>query len=193
MEPFTVLALVLGGYSLLKKKTSAPPMPRTEVTGLIIDAARAANVPVIVALAFADLESALNPRAQGDLGWPTRKGGALYQEKVLDEPRLSQNPARGDRLAWHSYGLFQLLAAAHVLPLEHPNALLDPRINAARGCAFIGTLLKRSNGDVVKARLAYLGCGMDGARCSPEIVTQATTRLHAAIAKWTSATKAGLA
>jgi soluble lytic murein transglycosylase-like protein len=155
-----------------------------KVVEIIVSAARASGVPVHVALAFADLESALHPGAEGDRDWSSRQGGALYRKHVLESVRLRDNPARLIPEAWHSYGLYQLAAAYHALPRENPAELLDATINATRGCAFIATLLKRTRADVERARLAYVGCGFDGERCSIVVRDKVKSRLRAALEKW---------
>lgn len=181
MGALLVAALVIGGVALMQRKT---PANIDSAMRLVIEAARAAKVPVHVALAFADLESSFNSRAEGDLDWATRNNGALYRKHVLGNHRLVNNPARNDPAAWHSYGLFQLAAAFHVKPNEHPHELLDAHLNAQRGVAFIAKLLEQNQGDVVRARLAYVGCLPDGSRCSPAQVELYTTRLQRALAKW---------
>jgi soluble lytic murein transglycosylase-like protein len=183
MAALLLATLVIGGIALMQRK----PTNIDSAMRLVIDAARAANVPVHVALAFADLESAFNSRAEGDLDWHSRSNGALYKKHVLGNPTLANNPALNDPAAWHSYGLFQLLAPYHVKPTEHPQELLDAKVNAQRGVAFIAKLLKQNQGDVVRARLAYVGCLPDGSRCNPAQVELYTTRLQRALAKWMGA------
>jgi hypothetical protein len=157
---------------------------RKRIVQLIREEAERQGVPAHVALAFADIESGLQPDAVGDLDWSTRRNGELYRKHVLRSERLQDNPARHDPSAWHSYGLFQLLAPYHVGPLEHPSVLLDPRTNAERGVRFLGQLLSRARGDVYAARLAYVGCGLDGSRCAAADVERIRARLHAALERW---------
>lgn len=135
------------------------PSSAGPIVALIAAEASAQGVDPRVALAFADAESGLRPEAQGDLDWPYRNGGELYQKHVLGNPALLRNPYRGDPSVWHSYGLFQLLAPYHVLELEHPAVLLDPRINAQRGVRAIRSALERSGGELYQARRRYAGCG----------------------------------
>lgn len=182
----TTLAL-LGLLVLASRDRSKPPVPPSSRIPAI-QTVRAAcvryGVPAYVGLAFADLESKLSPSAEGDLDWPKRKQGALYQQHVLGNPKLAHNPARDDPSAWHSYGLFQLLAPYWVEPFEHPRQLLDPSVNADRGVRFIGQLLAKHHGNVEAARLEYVGCGPDGSRCSAELVAQVRTSLARSLQKW---------
>jgi hypothetical protein len=179
------LALLAGGVAVLRKGPTIPPKPpMPEVLSFIRSAAIKHKVSPVVALAFADIESGLNPRAEGDLGWAARKGGSLYRKHVLNNPRLAQNPALHDTSAWHSYGLYQLMAAHHVGAKEHPTELLDARVNADRGVAFIAKLMTRAQGDTRRARLAYVGCGIDGQLCNQEDVDKISARLREALAKW---------
>jgi len=186
MDPIVATGLLLAGWYAMKQKNDRPPpkAPTAEVLQFIVSAARRHNVPVTYALAFADIESGMDSRCEGDLDWPTRKGGELYRKHVLNAKALAQNPARLEPAAWHSYGLYQLLAPYHVKAKEHPRELLDARVNADRGVAFIGRLLKQNGGDVVAARLAYVGCGADGSRCSTEHVEKVKARLQSALDKW---------
>lgn len=143
------------------------------------------------ALAFAEVESGFNPRQRGDLNWATRAGGALYRVRVLENPRLANNPARTDPSAWHSYGVFQLLAAYHVAPHEHPSVLYDAQTNVQRGVQAIRGLLERAQGDVYAARLAYVGCGFGGDKCEPQRVNEIRTRLSQALSHWASPSTPG--
>jgi hypothetical protein len=163
------------------------PSKKQAMRDLIREVAAAQGVPPYIALAFADLESGFDPNAKGDTHWHLKDGGALYRKSVLENVRFARNPARNDPTAWHSYGLFQLLAPFHAGGSEHPKVLFDPRVNATRGVAFIGKLLKRYGGDVHKARLAYVGCGADGSRCDAEYVARVRERLDKALAKWSRA------
>lgn len=134
-----------------------------------------------VALAFAWVESRFNPSLQGDLNWHLKDGGALYRRLVRDAPRFSMNPARTQPELWHSYGLFQLLAPYHLEPREHPHVLLDARVNARRGIATIAKLLSRTSGDPRRARMAYVGGGMDGQLLSVEQRQLVVARLDVAL------------
>ena len=49
-----------------------------------------------------------------------------------------------------------------------PRALLDPAINADRGCTAIARNLRVAKGDPQSARLAYVGCGYQGQLCTME-------------------------
>jgi hypothetical protein len=165
----------------------AQPAPRDgrAISALIADEARAQGVDPRVALAFADAESALRPDVQGDLDWPYRSSGALYQKHVLGDPTLSRNPYRGDPSVWHSYGLFQLLAPYHVLELEHPAVLLDPHINAQRGVRAVRTALERSGGELYQARRRYAGCGPgSGCEQNAALVARIDARWGQALHKW---------
>ena len=97
---------------------------------------------------------------------------------------MPNNPAIADPTAWGSYGLFGLLAAYHVLPDEHPHALWDEAINATRGISAIRRALLRANGDVLRARLLYVGCGLDGSLCSAPTVARINARLERALQRW---------
>jgi hypothetical protein len=155
------------------------------IASLIAAEALAQGVDPRVALAFADAESALHPDAQGDLDWPYRSNGALYQKHVLGNPSLSRNPYRGDPSIWHSYGLFQLLAPYHVLELEHPAVLLDPHINAQRGVRAVRTALERSGGELYQARRRYAGCGPgSGCEQNAALVARIDARWAQALHKW---------
>lgn len=158
------------------------PNPMTEhvVRDLITEAADRHQIPRRVALAFAWLESRFRVNAVGDLDWATRDDGRRYRAHVLADPRLKSNPARDDPAAWCSYGLFQLLAAYHVEPHEHPRELLDPRRNADRGCAFIRRLLQRTKGDVQQARWVYLGLSVEDAKHA-QAREEASKKLRAAL------------
>jgi hypothetical protein len=135
---------------------------RNDVIAIILQAAEKHRVPADVALAFAWCESRFVPSAEGDLNWSTREGSKRYERNVLRQKRLTYNPARCEPEAWHSYGLFQLLACYHVADREHPSALLDPERNADVGCKFIRGLLNRTGGDAEAARLLFVGLPLDG-------------------------------
>lgn len=139
------------------------------------------GVPRTVALAFAWVESRFDPTLQGDLDWHLKQNGALYRRLVRDAPRFAFNPARLIPEVWHSYGLFQLLAPYHTEPREHPHALLDPRTNTQRGMKAIATLLQRAKKDPRRARLAYVGGGLDGQLLSVEQKQLVIDRLDVAL------------
>ena len=80
----------------------------------------------------------------------------------MENPRFAHNPAREDPTAWHSYGLFQLLACWHAQPEQHPRALLDPATNAELGVRFIRSLLNATAGDIGAARIRYVGLPLVG-------------------------------
>lgn len=154
---------------------------RDDMIAIIVEAADRHRVPRHVALAFAWCESRFDPRAAGDMGWHERDGGKLYVTRVVQQLRLRENPARSDPKAWHSYGLFQLLACFHVRPAEHPEVLYDPHVNADRGCAFIAQLLRRTGGDVEAARLRYVGLPLEGPN-TEHARQRVLTKLRAALA-----------
>ena len=190
MSPLVVAVIALGGLALMERKQPPPTVttrrrqPDRAVMQIIADAAKRHGVPPGIALAFASMESGFDPRALGDRQWHSKRGGALYKEHVLNNPRLAQNPARLDPTVWASYGLFQLLAAHHVAPLEHPHALYNPKRNAEGGVRFIASLLQKAGGDVRRARLAYVGCGLDGTRCDPEYRDKVIAKLEEALRQW---------
>lgn len=142
------------------------------------------RVPRAVALAFSWAESRHQPTLEGDLGWHELDGGARYRRLVLDAPKFATNPARLTPELWHSYGLFQLLAPYHAEPAEDPRVLLDAAINADRGCRTIARQLARAGGDVDRARLAYVGAGIDGQRIGAAHRLLVLSRLRAALARW---------
>jgi hypothetical protein len=161
-----------------------PIKPRVSIPQIIRSAAERHGIPPQIALAFAWLESKHDPRLEGDLGWADRSGGDLYKRRVRDVPMFKSNPARDDREAWHSYGLFQLLAPYHTLAHEHPRVLLDPEINADRGCKAIARLLVKTDGDVLSARYAYTGAGYSGQLVSEDHRTLIATRLRDALERF---------
>lgn len=197
MSPLLIAAMAAVGMAMTSSRRPSTPAPAPkpsgggrnpspEVLAAITGAARSAGIPLSVALAFADIESGFNPSAIGDPKWYEKSGGALYRKHVLNNPRLAKNPARTDPTVWKSYGLYQTLAAHHCPPNEHPRVLLDPHRNAQIGCTFIASLLKKANGDVRKARLAYVGCGLDGKLCKAEDVAKTLARLDTALKRWAS-------
>lgn len=185
-------ALLLLSLSQGENRPVQPPKPKPDpnnpakdyVRSLVRSEAARQGVPVPVALAVAELESGFDPRAPGDLDWSKRRGGELYQKLVLDNPRLARNPARDDPSAWHSYGVFQLLAPHFVEPLEHPSALYDAQTNVTRGVNYLRRLLARY-GDPVSARLAYIGC--PPGHCSEAACDVARAKFRKALAKWENA------
>lgn len=192
-----VLAVGIGAwlfYELTRSSSSSssseggkPMQPRTnreEMIELIRAKARDAGVPEHIALAFADVESNFNARAEGDRKWHERDGGELYIRNVRDNPRLKDNPARLDGAAWHSYGLFQLLAPYYVEPLEHPRVLLDPVVNATRGLRLIKRLYEHYGGDTDKMRIHY---GAGSLHVSDAVRDQLLSRFRPALEKWKEA------
>lgn len=139
-----------------------PARPKPDVVAIIRAAADRHCISRRVALAFAWVESRHDPSAEGDLLWHERQGGELYRRNVLESSRLHDNPYRLQPELWHSYGLFALLACWHVHGREHPRLLLDPEINAERGCAQIARHLVRTQGDPLTARFAFIGAGYSG-------------------------------
>ena len=135
---------------------------QADMITIIAHAAARYQLSADVALAFAWCESRFDPRAEGDLSWAERDTGKRYQRHVMSAVRLRENPARFDQKAWHSYGLFQLLAPYHVGDEQHPKELLDPELNAAIACKSIRSLLYRTGGDVEAARLLYVGLPLEG-------------------------------
>ena len=134
-------------------------MAQPEVLALITHEAHAAGIDPRLAIAFAELESGLDPFAMGDGNWATRNNSEKYQRHVLANPRLAKNPWRTVPGLWRSYGLFQLLAPFHVLDNEHPQVLLDPQLNAHRGVRAVRSALEESGGNLYLARRRYVGCG----------------------------------
>jgi len=181
-----IAALAMSERPTPKEPNGMGDARKQKIIAIIVNAARAVGLSPQVALAFADLESGLNPNAIGDKDWPYRRGGELYRNRVLAQLRLTDNPAVMDPAPWVSYGLFQLLAADHVGPHEHPRRLLDPTINAARGAAFIARLLEQNDGDPYATRLRYVGCRADGSRCDAEHVDKTLAKLSRALGKWES-------
>lgn len=163
-------------------------MPQPSHTPGIIQTIRIeadrAGVPRQIALAFAWVESKFEPTLQGDLKWHEKQQGALYKRFVLGNMQLVANPARDIPAVWHSYGLYQLLAPFHVLPSEHPRALLDPRVNAERGIAYIAKLLAKAHNNVHSARFAYVGGGYDGRLLGEEQRKLVTTRIDLAMTRF---------
>jgi Transglycosylase SLT domain len=133
----TLFGLWLIGSSLMKT-TPAPDFVR--MRKLIRGEAIRQGVPTEIALATARVESNFDPTVEGDRNWHLN---TERFERVVPKG----HPHRSEREAWHSYGLFQLLAPYHVRMDEHPRVLLDPAINAARGVAALKRLLDRHNGD----------------------------------------------
>lgn len=148
--------LLLGLAVQQKKRPKVSEAVRARNIALVRAEAHRQGVAEPIALAFAEAESDFDDGVEGDLDWATKKPDK-YESLVLRNPKLAKNPARLDARAWHSYGLFQLLAAHHVRPSEHPRALLDPALNAQRGVTYIKGLLRKHGDDVAQARLAYTG------------------------------------
>lgn len=159
------------------------PNQEDAMQALVRRVASSLGVPTAVALAFAEVESKFNARLEGDLEWPNNKP-ELYRKLVLDNSAMAHNPARTDKSAWHSYGLFQLLAPYHVRPNEHPRILLDPQTNAVRGITHLRQVLRRAGGDVAGARLAYVGCGVDGSACSTQTQEAVLARFAPIYQRW---------
>jgi hypothetical protein len=156
---------------------------REAVRALIRQRAALSGVPVAVALAFAEVESNFNANAEGDRDW-AHKHPEKYRQYVLEPERFQSNPARFDPSAWHSYGVFQLLAPHHIEANEHPRVLLDPTTNIDRGLRAIANALRRAGGDPMAARLLYKGCGLDGSRCDAQTVRVTKARFARALAHW---------
>jgi soluble lytic murein transglycosylase-like protein len=160
MRSAWLFMLGMGGLLLMQKKTPAPAAPKLADKGPMIALVRAEaqrqGVEPALALATAEVESQFDPNAKGDVLWAQKKP-ALYIKLVRDNPLMARNPARTEPTAWHSYGLFQLLAPHHVRALEHPSVLFDPQLNAQRGIAFIKGLMRKHGSDPVTMRLAYAG------------------------------------
>lgn len=164
-----------------------PAAPHTDdpaIAQVVREYADRHGVPRRVALAFAWLESRLNPLCEGDLDWPTKRGGELYTRHVANNPKFRFNEWRDTPAVWHSYGLFQLLACYHALPAESPMVLLRPDVNADRGCAEIQRLLHITRGDVRAARLAYVGCGTTGEQCASIVQDAYVNKLTAALERY---------
>jgi hypothetical protein len=189
------LAIINARRPSLREQGAAPypdqarggqaPSSAGPIIALVAAEASAQGIDPRVALAFADAESGLHPDAQGDLDWPYRNGGELYQKHVLGNPALLRNPYRGDPSVWHSYGLFQLLAPYHVLELEHPAVLLDPRTNTQRGVRAIRTALERSGGELYQARRRYAGCGPgSGCERNAALLARVDGRWSQMLHKW---------
>lgn len=142
-----------------ERMRSKPPSDNLEglMRAIIARAAQTHGVPIHVAHAYAWLESRFDSKAEGDLAWATWDHGARYRKYVLEARKFAHNPYRLMPELWHSYGLFQLLAPHFIGPQEDPRVLLDPEINADRGCKYIATCLRKARGDVRLARLYYAG------------------------------------
>lgn len=162
------------------------PNPPEQVIRLIRQTADRHQVPQHVALAFAWVESRLNPDAEGDLLWHTRKDGQLYARHVFSNPKFQFNPWKDEPARWHSYGLFQLLACYHVSAHEDPRSLLVPATNADRGCREIARLLRITRGDVAAARLAYTGAGFQGTQVTAVVKAQTLLNLENALKRFSN-------
>lgn len=170
IAPLALAFLALGVVAMASRRSNPPPpsspssgkslatTPAKRAVIAIINAAAAKHgVPARIALAWAQVESGLNPAAEGDRQWHTYDGGKRYERLVRDAPKFARNPFRHEPSRWHSYGLFQLLAPYHTGPTEDPKLLLDPRVNADRGVRRIAELLQQTGGDWQRARLLYTG------------------------------------
>lgn len=178
--PWLVFAAV--GLGAMSTKRQQPDRAQRErMIALIRRIATELGIAPAVALAFAEVESNFNPAARGDMQWAERKP-ELYRKLVVE--KLATNPYRHDPSVWHSYGLYQLLAPYHVQLSEHPHILLDPEVNARRGIAYLARLQRQTGGDVAAMRLAYIGCGADGKRCSEAVTTAALERFAPIYQRW---------
>lgn len=162
-----------------------PSMPPVELLALIKQEAARVGVSPAVALAFARVESNFRPDAEGDKDWAARKP-ANYRALVLDA--RPDSPYAKDRSLWHSYGLYQLHAAHFALENEDPRALLDPHTNVSRALAHIARLLERTDGDPLRARFAYVGCGPDGANCGPTVRSRVRENMLRALSEFQGVT-----
>lgn len=138
-----------------------------DLRAILDRAAQLAGVDARILYALAEVESGFNPLAEGDRDWPNRSDH--YKRFVLENKSLSTNPARNDPSAWHSYGLFQLLAPYHVTAKQHPKELLDPKLNAAKAALFVRRILGQTNGDLWAMRKRYIGAAaIDDTRLAPQ-------------------------
>lgn len=186
--------LAMAFVVLMQRKRHTPKTPPTskaDAQRVVRAVAERLGVEPAIALAFAELESGFNAHAAGDLDWATRRA-AKYRELVLDAPKFARNPKRTDPSVWHSYGLFGLLAPYHIGPDEDPEVLWDPVVNAERGVQAIKRLLVRTNGDVAAARLAYVGCGSKGQKCSDEYSQRVLERLAEVYGRWAALERGGV-
>lgn len=180
MHPGLWLLLGVAALALYRESDHVKQtVHQAQMTALITRIAVKHGVPVPVALAFAWLESRFNPTAEGDLQWAFKRPDK-YRELVLNAARFKDNPWRTDADRWHSYGLFQLLAPYHSLADEDPRKLLDPEVNAERGIKTIANLLKKHDGDPVRARLAFAGA----LNLGPDTQLALTKRLHDALERF---------
>lgn len=153
---------VVGGgvalLALLATQKRAPVLNKQQTVNrdLIVRLAHDLGVPPRVPVTFAWLESRFDPKADGDMQW-AEKRPEMYRKLVVDNPALKDNPWRLKSEAWHSYGLFQLLAPYFIKGTENPAILYDPVKNATLGITKIKNLLKVHKGDVNKVRLAFAG------------------------------------
>ena len=182
MNPLALLgvAIGIGAYVTQRQRPSkqpSHPVPEA-VIATIRGAAAKAGVPLQVALAFARVESNLNPAAEGDLHWADTHPDK-YRTLVLE--MLHDNPFAGDPSRWHSYGLYQLNAAYFTRGLEDPRLLLDPERNASRALPYLHGLLRAAGGDPFDARYRYVGCGPKGVHCADSVRLSIRARLTAAL------------
>lgn len=183
---------VIGGLVYLATRSSSSngtkveKTPKKDVSVIELIRAEAARLGIdpTLALAWADVESGLNPKQRGDLTWATRDNGKRYRQHVLNNARFLNNPARSDPSAWISYGLYQLLAAYYAPADQHPRVLFDPKLNVSLGLKNVKRLLAAYNGDVETARIAYV-CGTpDG--CDQSRKDHIVSRLRAALERWSA-------
>ncbi len=185
----TVLALGGLAYVVLRSSSSEetkvdkkPKASSKSCVELLRSEATRLGLDPKVALAWADVESGLDPKARGDRDWATRDNGKRYKQHVLNNPRFLNNPARSDPSAWCAYGLLQLQAAYYAPPDQHPRVLFDPKLNVSLGLKNVKRLIDAYNGDVDTARIAYV-CGTPD-NCDQSRKDHITTRLHAALERW---------
>lgn len=173
-----LLAAAASNRSNVDEKPQPKSTPKRDAMIALVRAeANRQGVPPPIALAMAEAESNFNPEAAGDLHWADKRP-ALYQTLVLEG--LPQNPMRLDRSAWHSYGLFQLLAPHHVRATENPAVLYDPQVNAQRGVAYLKGLMRKHGDDVAQVRLAFAGAL--GAK--PDVQEKVLTRFAQIYQRW---------
>lgn len=159
---------------LQPKKPKWDPKIIEENKRIIRAAAQKHGVPEPVALATAFIESNFQADEEGDPKW--HENAERFERVVpLD------HPYKWERAAWHSYGLFQLLAPYFVGVEEHPSVLLDPRINSDRGARYLAKLLKKHGEDIDAVRLAYVGLPVDR---RGELAERVLKKWHRALSKF---------
>ena len=156
---------------------------RQDVLALITREAAAVGLDPRIAVAFAELESRLDPNAMGDAGWAEKNHGDNYRRHVLGNSRLASNPWRNVPSLWRAYGLFQLLAPFHVHENEHPHVLLDPLLNTQRGVRAVRAVLEKSGGNLHEARRRYVGCG-PGTTCSADVLGRIDSAWAQSLHRW---------